>query len=199
MPAFHLWRARARRSLDLHLERLHDTLAILTQRLRDAVAQAIGSTVAAAAREAIQVASTDPSCGPMTPQAAPRPRYASPPRWGEPPRYPDDDPEALQEREWRAEREQSWRFVDDDESPPADTDQPIQPQEVRLHRALSLGCQAAAWWLRRQVGRFSALAALGVGTVCTAAAYFVGTGLASSALGFLVLADAIHSGTALLT
>ena len=67
-----------------------------------------------------------------------------------------------------------------------------------------MGCQATAWWLRREAGRFTTLMALGVGLASTLAAYVAGpvlgagAGLAGSALALAALSDAARSGAAAL-
>jgi hypothetical protein len=45
------WSARAARALSGHLDRLRDTLGTLGDRLRSAIALAVGGTVAGAAKE----------------------------------------------------------------------------------------------------------------------------------------------------
>jgi hypothetical protein len=67
-----------------------------------------------------------------------------------------------------------------------------------------VGCEAAAWWLRRTAGRFPVLTALGVGLVAALAIAVSGplaatsVGLAGSVLGLLGLTDSVQSGVAAL-
>jgi hypothetical protein len=177
------------RRLAAHGDRLHAALSALAGRLREAVAQAVGSTVAGAVREALQAVVATPPAGPAPLRQRPPPLF---PAWGAP--YgPDDDP-----------------YADDDPRPedgPADEPDPAParagagrpvaappaaaPRRGRWQQALAVGCQAAAWWLRRQAGRGAALAALGLGLVAAAAAFTAGAGLAGAALGLLTLADVV--------
>ena len=75
---------------------------------------------------------------------------------------------------------------------------------ARWRLVLALACQAAAWWLRRQVTRYPVGAALGVGLTSALAAYLggplvaAGAGLGGSALGLAWLAEMIGSAAALL-
>jgi hypothetical protein len=84
----------------------------------------------------------------------------------------------------------------------------MPPDQVRRSpwlQGLLAGCQAAAWWLRRQTGRLPLLAALGVGLVAALLAGARGplARLAAAALhaclGLVSLADHLLSGAAFLT
>jgi hypothetical protein len=96
-------------------------------------------------------------------------------------------------------REDHWVDYDEgdedllDEQPPAKSTEPS-----RVRNALALGCEGAAWWLRRSVDSY-AVAAIAVGLVCVAAAYLLGSHLAGSVLSLATLADLMRSGTGLLT
>ena len=50
------WAARAARSLSAHLDRLRDTLERLHGRLKEAVAEAVGGSAAAAVKDAVLAA-----------------------------------------------------------------------------------------------------------------------------------------------
>jgi hypothetical protein len=186
--------ARAHRALTAHLERLRTTLAALTVRLREAVAQAVGGTVAGAVREAVHALVIEPPSGHTPPPYRRAPPYRSPPAWGESRGYaPDDDPyDDTASADWRRDEPAAWRAVDEDEDRSAPPPLVAEPRRFRWHRALAVGCQAAAWWLRRQAGRCAALVALGIGLVAAGAAFTAGAGLAESALGLLTLADAVQ-------
>jgi hypothetical protein len=84
---------------------------------------------------------------------------------------------------------------------------PSAPEAVgrRFGQAIAVGCQAAAWWLRRKSNaRYSALAAVGVGAAAGATAYFAGpviaaaAALAGSTLGLTALSRAASRGAAVL-
>lgn len=181
------------RSLAAQLDRLHNTLTGLRQRLREAVVRSVGETVGATVREALRavLAHTAPDEEPFVSDDPPR--YHDPPRW-----------HGQREPQWQDD----WEWIDttsDPNLPPVDP--PAPAPETRHGTATSLlllVCQAAAWWLRRHAGPFPALAALGVGTACGLATYLgapvviAGAGLTGSALGLAVLAATVHGGAAAL-
>jgi hypothetical protein len=188
------WLQRAHRALASHVDRLQDTLAVLTVRVRETVAQAVSSNLAGAIREAVHALFTDDTPS-NPPPSYPRPPYRFPPPWGEPERYDRAEEDDLPPPDWSHDQPRAWREVEC--SPP----EPTRPQghdEQRracLHHALAIGCQAAAWWLRRQVNRASAFAAFGIGLLASGAAFIAGIGLADAALHLMNLADAVRSGT----
>jgi hypothetical protein len=95
-------------------------------------------------------------------------------------------------------REDGWADYDEEDEdlledqPPAKTSEPS-----RVRNALALGCEGAAWWLRRSAGGY-ALTAIAVGLVCVAAAYLVGSHLTGSVLSLAALADMMRRSTSLL-
>ena len=52
-------------------------------------------------------------------------------------------------------------------------------------RALALGLQAAAWWLRRRAAQCPVRSALGLGAAATLVAYLAGPAVALSGVGLL--------------
>ncbi len=176
----------ARRLLTVHLDRLRRTLEALGQQLREALARALAQTIEGAVREAVHSALDDPPPDPrLTGRSAWLPKR-NPDLWEEP-----DDP-ALEDLDDR------WTDEEEDLRRPAAVGPAAEPQSARCVRALAVGCQAAAWWLGRQAGRCSTVAALGVGLAATGAAYAAGSGLAVSSLGLLTLASAVGAGAAAL-
>jgi hypothetical protein len=170
------------RSLSQRLDRLGGALADLREQLRDGIARAVAVAVGDAVR-----AVTRALLGTSANQdLAPKPSWPPSSRsvlWNE----HDDMP-----------REDGWADYDEDAEDPLDDEpQPKPTEPSRVRNALALGCEGAAWWLRRSVGSY-ALTAIAVGLVCGAAAYLVGNHLAGSVLSLAALADMMHSSTTLL-
>jgi hypothetical protein len=204
------WTAKAARSLSGHLDRLRETLDRLHGRLREAVAEAVSGGAAEAVKDAVltallasEVSSAYEAPTYRTSSAAydpPRYRYGS--SWNRPtedPYRPSWQPDAYDEPD---------RYGPDQIDEPSS--QPLSPptQEAvgrRFGQAIAVGCQAAAWWLRRKSNaRYSALAAISVGAAAGATAYFVGpviaaaAALAGSTLGLTTLSRAARRGAAVL-
>jgi hypothetical protein len=202
MTHFSIALSRARCSFGGHLARLRLSFDSLAGQVRESIARAIGRTVAEAVCEAIHAALAEPAFLPAPSRSSGRP----PPLWNE----PDD-------RSWSGERDDLYesghyrdRSSDDDrlagdEDLADDNPSEATPCPSLVRRALAVGCRAAAWWLDRHPGRFSLVAAVGVGVIAgvavlmTAPSFAGASGVATSALGLLALLDAVRSGTALLT
>jgi hypothetical protein len=187
------WLKRARCTLASHVDRLQETLVVLTERVRETVAQAVSTNLASAIREAVHALFSDSEPSRAPPSYYPSSPYRPPSTWGDSERYDREDDDDLQREDWSTNQSRGWRDVQCDPGEPM-TSTGEQPDRVRWHSALALGCQAAAWWLRRQVNRASALAALGIGLLASGAALIAGFGLADSALHLMSLADAVRSG-----
>jgi hypothetical protein len=208
MRSFPLIAAAAGRRLGRHLDRLHDTLEGLGERLREVVSEAVGRAVADAVREAVETLLDTP------PESPARPSYHSPPS-----RQPTGLWGSSASSSWPSEREEYGHAADtprqpyDDEllsaeeedSYQADTDE--QPPSTRPRRwgvALAAGLKAAAWWLGRQPGKNSVLAAATVGVATGVAALFGSplaatlVGMAGSALALLSVANTVRSGATVL-
>jgi hypothetical protein len=188
------------------LGRLHDTLERLAGEVRAAIARAIGQATGDTVREALRVILDGPPERPGYERSDDRdggwgqtrrpswPATRSYDAYGRDPyeRDPDDDPDENPRH----------RYASEEGDPPVD--QSIDaPRPGRWSRAVAVGCQAAAWWLRRHPGPFSLVAAAGVG-VAAGVATLVGSPLvagasavAASALGLLALADAARSAAGL--
>jgi hypothetical protein len=140
------WSARGARVQSGHIDRLRDTLGALGERLCAAISQAIGGTVAGAVQDAVYLLLEAPD---------------------EPPSY-----DRSVRPTWRRSEDGDWAWDEDpdDHEPPreatnASVTTPASDGRGRWGAALAVGCQAVAWWLRREVGRFAALKAVGVGLV----------------------------------
>lgn len=186
-----------------HLGRLQQSLDVVGEQVRPAVASAVGRTMAEAIGEAVYEA-LRPRAGPSSPQ----PRSC----W-----YSDRSATGRRdwdELAWRREADSpSWRDAhdyDDYDDPPYDDD--AEPDDTssshdplrarRWGRAVAAGLHAAAWWLRRHPGQVSLLAALTVGAVVglTVLAGPVRgiAGRVTSALGLAYLLDLVRSASTLL-
>jgi hypothetical protein len=180
-----------------HLERLHGGLTALGQQVREAIARTIGQAVADAARDGVRHLLGGPADSPALP--APRRRlYDSPsPGWRGPERTPyrheHEGPDRLEDlsyRDWREDpRDREEDYLTD---PPGTAG---EPPPAPWPGALATGCQAAAWWLRRQRGPAPPLVALGVGLAallaCVARPKSPATAVLTAAVGLASLADVV--------
>jgi hypothetical protein len=192
------WAARTAHALAGHLNRLRDTLDLLSERLRDAIARAVGQHVAGAAQEAVEslLADTLPDSVPLAPSSYAR---SASHYW--------QDPGGRATRSWQDEPDDPYRPMSEEDRE-EDWPEAHRPTSATPGRrwglALAVGCQTAAWWLRRQTGRFAALAAVGVGLASTVVAFLTGpvllagADLAGSALTLAALSDAARFGAAVL-
>jgi hypothetical protein len=188
MSARYAWGGRLGRALVAHLDHLCATLESLSQRLRDAVAQAVGQIIAGAVQDGVRTVLGEAVPPSERGGLSPWSRTPSAPTWDYPEDCGDpDDPDGP----W-AER-----------GPPApSTRSPTTPfalatESARWHQAVAVGCEAAAWWLRCQLGRLSAWAAVVVGLTAAAAARLAGARRAAAFLSLLTLADTVHAGATL--
>jgi len=174
------------RSLAFHLDRLRRTLDGFRQRLRLAVAGALGQTVADVVRDAVAGLLDEAGTEPPIPQYQPPPYPRHSALWDRPEALEnEDDPDDL---------------LLDEEDEPA----PPPPRPVPWPQALAAGLRAAAWGLERRTGRLAPIIALALGmAVC--ATIFVGgartitsVGLVTSALSLAGLGALARSGSDLL-
>jgi hypothetical protein len=196
---------RARRSLGGHLVRLRHSFDALTEQVREAIARAIGRTVAEAVSEAVHAALAEPAFQPAPSHPSARP----PPLWDDPDyrSWPEDRDDLYESGRYRDRYADADRLASDnnlDDAAPSYPQTSSIPHPSPVRRALAVACRAAAYWLDRHPGRFSLVAAVGVGVIAGVAALVTAppfvqvSGVAASALGLLALLDAVRSGTALL-
>jgi hypothetical protein len=169
-----------------HLERVRESLDAWRQRVREALAQVVSDAATKAVREAVQTlaGAAEPDV-PPTSWSRPAEEYRR--AWSEPARPAWS---SYSSSSW--EREEQEYDAPDEEveelptavsmSPMAATD--LSPPAHRS-RALALGLQAAAWWLRRRAARFPLRSALGLGTLATVVAYLAGPAVALSSVGLI--------------
>jgi hypothetical protein len=204
------WTAKAARSLSGHLDRLRETLDRLHGRLREAVADAVSGGAAEAVKDAVLTAmlasEVSAAYEPQTYRTSSAEYDPHPYRYGSSWNSSAEDP---YRPSWQRDPyDAPDRYGPDEIDEP--TSQPLSPPAPeavgrRFGQAIAVGCQAAAWWLRRKSNaRYSALAAVGVGAAAGATVYFVGpvlaaaAALAGSTLGLTVLTRAVRHGAAVL-
>jgi hypothetical protein len=114
------------------------------------------------------------------------------------PSWPPSSRSALWNERDDMAREDRWADYAEDDEDLLDDPPPAKPTEPsRVRNALALGCEGAAWWLRRSSCGY-ALTAIAIGLVCVAAAYLVGSHLTGSVLSLTMLADMMRRTTSLL-
>jgi hypothetical protein len=164
------------------LDRLGGSLADLREQMRDGIARAIAVAVGDAVRAVTRVLLGTSANRDL----APTPSWPPPSRsslW--------TDPNDMAREDHYADYDEGDEDLLDDEP------QPQATEPSRMRNALALGCEGAAWWLRRST-RGYVLTTIAVGLVSIAAAYLVGSHLAGSVLSLAALADMMRSGTGLL-
>ena len=170
----------SRRQLQQHLARLVDTLEALVQRLRESIARTVGEAVASAVHEVTR------RLGHFGPDTPARSAWAERESWEDDRYHSDwDDGPAYTRDRYR-----------DDDAPDSSPESPAS----RWRHAMAVGCQTAAWWLARQVGRYPVLTSTGLGLTAALVSYaagpIVGVGLAGiggALLHLLGLTEAVAS------
>lgn len=185
-----------RRSLSEQVDRLHQTLASLCDRLRSSVLQAVAETVVRAVREAVHLVFDELSLKVEPPRPGYHPVHSPRAFW-------DRGDELLDEEldDWQLNEDTNDLWRDDNDDFPDQPDQPLRQEALRSRwiRAVAAGVEACAWWLRRQTARCSLLTALSLGAASTAAAFVAGPGLVASAFQLLALAEAVQAGASVLS
>jgi hypothetical protein len=192
------------RVLSEQVRRLRFNLERLARQVRESVARTVSEAVAEATHEALQIILQGPPLvsGPWQPTSEAFRRS-----W--------DGGDVDERRGWPSQRPRTLYESLSEEYEPEnalDTEEPQvsdkvagSPKSRRWSRALSVGCQAAAWWLRRHEGRLSGVVATGIGVAAGLVAFLASPALASAgtaaatALGVLALADAAHAAAAVAT
>jgi hypothetical protein len=174
-----------------HLNRLSDTLQSFGTRLREAVASAVGETVAAVVQETFHALLADVPGRPTIPRDFGQHRGTSQPLWARP-----DDP---QDEPWFDDQGHFAREEYEDDRPHTGGI-PSASRVSRSAQAVAIGLHTTLCWLRRRVGRYPVLIALGVGLL-TALGTFAGgplaaaaVSLAGSAFSLMSLAETMHTG-----
>ena len=185
------------RLLSTQVRRLRVNLERLAAQVREAVARTVSQAVAEAAHEALQIVLEGPP-------AVSAPWQSTPEEFGRPWDTEADDRRGKPPRKPRTLYESLTDDIEPDsgidpEEREVSEDAPASAPPRRWSRALTVGCQAAAWWLRRRPGRSSGLTAAGIGVAAGLVALLAspllanaGT-VAATALSVLALADAARS------
>jgi hypothetical protein len=173
MPSFRSLIDPRGRTLGYHLDRLRRTLDGYRERLRQALAGALGEAVSDFVREAVTALLDEARSTRPPPSYTPRHYhpYSSP-------GYRREDP--------RDEYDRDYIPLDDED----DYDSPTRHAEARPLNwplALAVGMRTSAWWLERRTGRRSLLVSLGLGAV-TCAWVLRGGPLMVACLGLLASA-----------
>jgi hypothetical protein len=200
------WNSRAlpaaRGRLSRYLGQLRQNLDAVGEQMREAVAHAVGRSVADGISEAVYetLVSHAAASAPQSPVA----RYAT--ELSSPGGRNGDEPMCERQTDAALWRD---RYRDDDPPPAIEEAEPHEvpsgANESRTRRwlqALAAGVQAAAWWLQRRRGPVSFGAALTVSTIAAVAA-LVGplepfAAMAASALGLASLLELLRAASQLL-
>jgi hypothetical protein len=186
MRSLRSWLDPAAPWLARHAERLRAGLDLLFDRLREALARVVGDRVADAVREAVEILLTDVPGRPCGPHRPAERLLRSASIWDDPERAVWDDEEDDEE-------------LGEEDVPRTASSRPHSPPP-RWPEALVVGLHAAAWWLRRRIGRRPLLTAVGAGLATALATYLGGSfvaaavGLAGSAISLLSVAEAVQAG-----
>jgi hypothetical protein len=189
---------RAGRLFVGHVRRLRLALARLAAEVRAAVARAVGRATGDAVHDALRIILNGP---PARHAPARDPPEDAEGVWGQPrrPRWPTEPYHERYDPYEVPQREPDYLDNEPDEDLATAGPSEAPPQAGAWSRAVAVGCQAAAWWLRRHPGPLSLLVAAGVGVAAGLAALvggpFVagGSAAAAAALAALALADAARS------
>lgn len=190
MSSFLLSSARAGAHVGGHLGRLHDNLLDLSERLRGAVAQAVGDATAGAVRQAVLSLLRQSDAGP----SLSRPRTSSPRRpaslWEslDDVDERDDPPSPRSSHAWDSSDEEN-----EEEASCCQVDQAVDLSRLRPWPVpLSAALVAVAWWSQRQRSRRPLPAALSFSLACGLALY-LGRSATGSATGLALtlLTDAV--------
>jgi hypothetical protein len=190
-----------------HLEKLSSALDHIGEQLREAIADAVGRTVAEGVGEAILAALSGPDVEPRSHRSSSSSwPWHSPSGWGEPERPSWAREEHGHDERFTPSRYEESDAYEDDDSPEYDT--PSEPATERRHMAwataVTAGLQTAAWSLRREPEQRSVAGSVSVGLLAFLVTLLGGptagavAGLAASALGLLSLPELCDSGIALL-
>jgi hypothetical protein len=167
-----------------HLGRLHSNLLDLDERLREAVAQAIGQAAAGVVRQVVLSLLGEGDAGPAVLRFSPRQPGRSRPLW-----QALDDADERDRPPWLDDPEEDAFLRDRD----ADLDdRVIDPPRPSLgRRVLTAALPALGWWLSRPAGRRAVGAALGCGLACGLALYLRGRKAAGTGLALTLLTESV--------
>lgn len=205
MTRYHARASPGAAPLARHLDTLASSFDLIGERLREAIADAVGRTVADGVGEAVLAALSGPD-------AASQRHRSSSSSWSGRSTSGWDEPERpswARDNQDHDERFDVSRYDDADpydEDPEYDTSAGpgAGPKPMPWAVAVAAGLQAAAWNLSRHPGQKSVSGSVGVGLLAFLLTWLGGqsavvvAGLAASALGLLSLPDLCNYGIAFL-
>ena len=175
-----------------HLGRLHGNLLDLDERLREAVAQAIGQAAAGVVRQVALSLLGDADEGPAAVRFAPHRPNRDRPLW-----QTLDEPEERDRPPWFDEREED-AFPPDRDPDDFEGDRAVAVRRPSFWRqALAAALLALCWWLHQRAGRRTAGAALGCGLVCGLALYLGQRRVGATGLALTLLTESVAAVAAL--
>jgi hypothetical protein len=176
-----------------HLGRLHNNLLDLDERLREAVAQAIGQAAAGVVGQVVLSLLGQADDGPTLLRLSPRPPTRSRPLW-----QTLDEPEERDRPPWLDEREEDAYLSDRDRDNDNACDRPTDVARPALWRqVLAAALPALGWCLHRRVGHRAVGAALSSGLVCGLALYLGKQKAGGTGLALTLLTESVAAVTAL--
>jgi hypothetical protein len=187
MPLHNPWLGSARKLLAEKIEQLHRTLLTLTDRVRQAIAQAIGKAVSGVVQETVR-AVLDQLHGPLPDH---RQLAYEPPRsnrfdhsgglfpGGVPPDHFSEEEEEPPDELFHSDRFPTSPYRETPlEEPPLTEQEPARPPS-RWRSWLALVLQALAWWLRRGIA-LPFLATVGVALTCLGGSHLLAAGVGAA-------------------
>jgi hypothetical protein len=174
-----------------HLDRLHGNLLDLDERLRDAVAQAIGQAAAGVVGQVALSLLGQAGDGPGPLPLAPRPAGRSRPLW-----QALDDPEERDRPPWLDEPAEDPFLHDRDRDAHRDRALDV-PRPSFWRQVLAAALPALGWLVHRKAGRRTAGAALGCGLACGLALYLGGRKVGGTGLALTLLTQSVAAVAAL--
>jgi hypothetical protein len=176
-----------------HLGRLHGNLLDLDDRLREAVAGAIGQAAAGVVRQVMLALLSQADGGPSPLPLALRGTTRARPLW-----QTLDEDEEQDRPPWLDETEEHGRSPWPDEAqeaaflPDRDREGDVcAAQPCLWRRALGVALPVLGWWLHRQASRRAVGATLGCGVVCGLALYLGGRKAGGTGLALTLLTESV--------
>jgi hypothetical protein len=179
------WLTEAQHLIGRHLDSLRESLIVLGERLREAVAHSCGGSAAGVVKEVVRRLLASNESAPAYSSSRSLRTWASDYDSDQNP-YGDDD------RAWGSE----WSDRDPDDLRSGPTSPPIiAPTPLRWSQALAVAFQTIAWWLRRKASETPTWATWAIGVIVAIAAYWCGAAMSGTVMKLLALAEVPTSTT----